>query len=536
MRDPHNRSSGGVHTPTRGGSLILTILSSLLVCLWTFELLYLAWRRIFWCDELLLVSLIRALPVGEIVPALRAGADGGLPLAYFIFKLWRFPLDLPELTMRLPSVLSGLCTAVALYLGCRTYLGRQAALFCAVLGTFGSTMVLRHASEVRFYGLLYCGAVVVWAALVRLRQLEFDRASFRIWGWLAFVAAANLVLIFSHQFGIIYSLIFCVFAGITFRPYCLRRLLLAVSPFAFGWVMFVLYLPVVMDQRGALTGNQPLYDAPSLASLAKVFLQLMPGFSYEGRADEPSYPAIAVVMTLLLWLTALALALAAGGWARAKDSNLPRSGGGWPDLMLAGALLGVPVLIWLVAQVGDSLLLYRYLLPSQLGFIILFSLLLRSLYEENRVRLLFGAVMFIIVAWSAVGLSGVSPKAEQLHRAFVSAGSSKPLLSTSLAEFYFLRHYQPRREVYYLLDAGWAEAIKPQFSQALAEQNIQAARKTFGMADGVVSVQDLASLGDSFVVSAFNEITLNYLNDRVPGFELVERTVGAETIPVLIRR
>jgi len=521
--------------PLLKGRLVGAIPGTFVLGLWLLALLYLSSNRIFWCDEILLVSLIQAVPLADIVPALRDGADGGFPLAYWIFKIWPLTPGPMELGLRVPAVLSGLIAACGVYLGCRTYLGRPAAWLCVVVGTFGSTMLLRHASEVRFYGFLYAAAIMLWAALVRMRKYGEGERSAAFWLWFALTCALNTALVFSHQFGVLYSLIFGGFAILGMRGKSLRGLLRSLGPFVLGWVLLLFYLPVAAAQRTALLGGERLYDAPSVASLAKVYLQLLPGFSYEGRAWDEWHERFSVGLTVLLWFLAVLLlwkALRAGNKAA---TAFWRANTG-ADVALAGALLVLPFVIWIAGWLGGSFFQIRYLVVSQLGFVILFSLILKSLTPTIISKRMMIAAGAGILAWSALGLAGVPSRANQIENTFPLPPASHPVLSFRLSEFYHHRYYQPWREIYYFWDDGWVRANKPIYAYALVDFNIQAVRRKLGMMDGIVRGDELAALGDSFVVSAFNQATLDYLRGGVPGFELVSEPTAGGDVPVLRKR
>lgn len=485
-------------------------------------------QRLFWCDELLVVSLVEVMPASDLLEALRKGADGGFPLPYYIFSSWSTVTGPEELLWRIPSILAGLLTALAVYAGSRVFVARGPALICATVGTIGSTMFLRHAAEVRFYSFYYMGAAVMWMALAMLfeTRAEKNRAKLIALGFLLLIG--NTILVMSHQFGIVYSaLLFGVWALCMWNS-SISKIGAACMFCAPAWLLFFSYLPLALEQKKNLVGDTQVYGQPHFSDLIKVYLQLLPGFSYEGLSENKAFVSVSVLLTLLLWVLIITRAVVL---LRVSSKRFHLQTNARYLLSTAVVLLCVPAFFWVLAQIGPSFLLYRYMLPTQIGFMLLLLVLMTTApYNSLKMTLVGWLVGALIIAWSFVGLLGVNTRNVA---AVAESGRKTPILSFSLAEFYAALRYSPHIDIYYLLDDEIARLNARTFSHALAEQAIQQARKKLGITERIVIREELDSLSSEFKVSAYNQHIVGYFENV--GFDRFD-TLQDEEGNLIIRR
>ncbi len=233
------------------------------------------------------VSLYRLgmadLDIDEAYTALAAGGNFGSilssvrvastpPLFFYLLRGWQELFGSNPVALRLLSVLIGLLSLTAIYFLTRSMLGTSAARWSAVFMVV-SPLWLFRARDVRMYALAALLVIltigILYRALHRNRPLD--------WILVAFVLAAGC---YTHS-----VLVFVT--PIALMPFIIPRLKnrrwLSLLSFALALVLWLPWLPVILDQAGAsaLDWIVPFWDAlPPVLALPKSLLAFLPGTVY----------------------------------------------------------------------------------------------------------------------------------------------------------------------------------------------------------------------------------------------------------------
>jgi hypothetical protein len=327
--------------------------------------------KLYWNDELFSYYFVSDPSFANMLAAFHDKINN-TPLLYFALGwLWDKAFGSAELSLRLFSSL-GMCLALLLTW---TTLRRTYGFWATSLGTLAvfctSNVILSQNAEARMYGLflaLSAGAFLLYDRLCR------DQEPRRNTLWLN--AGVHVALMHTHLFGGFYSGAIMVALFLTdryfgrFRP----RVYLSV---VLSWLSILLYLPSFLNQSDA--GNPRTWiPTPDLTDLVD-FLNLTAATFFRR-------PFLLVLLGFL------------GLYLLRKKSDPPTptarkaslvSAADVPHLLFALGFLVLPVFIWLFAITIKPIFHYRYMIPTALGWAILFAYILNRILPEGKVNFSF---------------------------------------------------------------------------------------------------------------------------------------------------
>jgi hypothetical protein len=318
-------------------------------------------KRWLWYDEIVTVNLLTDPSVGHMLEAMADGAEAAPPLYHFLARGWAILFGDGRHALRLFSAVGMAAAAVVIWSRLRIAFGLRAAAVGALTAFCGSLVVAQQASVIRFYGIyMAAAAVCTWLAHASMTDDAPPRTV-----RLVALAAAHATLVLSHLFGFFYSGALLV-AMVAWDLWHGRRQVAVYASVVIGWLA---YLPWVgSTYRQAQMGKPHNWlAAPVLAELVDV---------YQFRIALLPLVVLAVVF-LSAWQTR--------GGAGAPDAAV--SAMAVPDapsrrramVLLAGALMLVPVGVFVISRLVTAVFLDRYLLPSTFGWAIVIAYLVRVL-------------------------------------------------------------------------------------------------------------------------------------------------------------
>jgi mannosyltransferase len=326
-------------------------------------------REGLWLDE----AFSARLAAGTLADLFRAtAADVHPPLYYLVLKAWVTLLGPAEWSVRMPSVLIGIGTVVAVYRLGSLLFDRGTGLLAALLVAL-SVHHVHYAQEARMYALLALLSVLSMHALVRWRLANGRH------GAAAYVVATALLL-YTHVYGFFVLLAQHAFVAAAIARGGQRR------PTARAWlrtqaVVLLLFTPwAVVTATQVLRVREEFWIAsPSWGGLAQT-LQL-----YAGSRE------------LLVVLAALALG---GLLVPATAREAAPDGGPLHSRMDRGERLGL-LASWLVTPIVvpfalsflvAAIFLPRYTIPASIAFYLIVSAGIRRLHPVG----LSAAVLLVV--------------------------------------------------------------------------------------------------------------------------------------------
>ena len=515
----------------------------------------------FWMDELIDFRLVTDPSLTHALDALGHGADGGFPLYYVVaWSVARFTAH-TELSLRLiSSVILALAFSVLFGVLQRAY-GRLPAMLAIVISIGGCTLILVQNSEMRFYTTLFASAALAVAGydLLFRRAVAADDHPGPGGGALALNAVAHAMLALCHPFGLVYSAAVSAAAVAVWwwrRPQ--RFLLSYLISAAVGDAAFLWWLKGFLRQTAIVEGHGHL-AVPSATDFVRVYLQLLPSLYYndstKARLAQTFLPAsqhrAALGLTAVLALIVLATA-ALALWRRLKDAAATRKALGqssdWVNandghlVVLAAVFVCVPTGTWILSHLSKPLFLYRYFIPSVMGFTILYAhLFLRLLGTRSGqgTRSQRPNRGLDSILWSAAGLSFVAlyliwplaavytaPDGFTLVRARLAQNErGLPVLCNVTNDYWQLSHYAHENLYWFLLDREVAHDPRNGIS-ALAEFNFSSVHGRYYPDEHIVSSAEFLHAHREFIVETAEEnLWYNvriggnpaYRSEKVPG-------------------
>lgn len=396
--------------------------------LWIVSILYLlatgllASRRLMWADELYTFYISSLPSVSDIWSVLLTGGELNPPFFHIITRLSLFLFGENELAVRLPEVIGFWVMSLCLF---RFVSKRSSALygFAAMLFPL-VTAAYSYAYEARPYGIVlgFCGlSLLCWqsAAEGRYRKLSLIGLA------LSFGAAVS-----SHYYAVL--LIFPLALGEVARSFLQRRLDLPIWV-ALGSAMIplFLFLPLI---HGAQTHSAHYTGQPHLGEILDFYYWLL---------APALLPLVAVLMLSAVYSTAHAI-------SPNSQNQEARSAPAFYEVTAALGFTAIPVVAFILAMLVTGAWIVRYVLPSVIGFSILFAFAVYRLLEGRAIMgaslvvLLFGGfVMGEIRNFQRVAETS-SDQAETYEFLRSDSESKLPIVASDLHAFMQLAHYAPR--------------------------------------------------------------------------------------------
>ena len=334
---------GRANSKQRFWQLIGLLLPVLAAALFPVMCLILSPKKTAWVDEVYALWILRDPSFRHMFGAIRSGVDGGMPLYYVLGWLWGALFGHSLLVFRCFSAVAlGAATLLLWKVLLRHYSASATAigLSAAVLNSW---IVMVQSAEIRFYGLYALAAVCVFAAYARLDRNRWGLSD----GLLLFFA--NTFLLYSHVFGIVYSI--AALAGFVIWDKQQARLRLALYAFvAASWLTLLPLLPT-LRHIGDLGKPHNWMTPPLFREVIEVYGFVSVSFSF----------SILAVFALLLC------------------SNLPRRPS-TPSLLLYVALsfMLIPIVAAIKSHFGTVVAVDRYYVPTIFATGVLLTAILDS--------------------------------------------------------------------------------------------------------------------------------------------------------------
>lgn len=466
--------------------------------------IFISENKYFWNDELYSWYLISDSSFSGMWAAFHDKINNTPPLYFVLGWLWARPFGASELSLRLFSSLGFIVALVVTWITLRRVYGFWPTCMGALVVFLTSGIVLEQNAEARMYGLfLALGALSVYQFihLIGVRRLEFKH--------LAGVTVLHAAIVNTHLFGPFYSAaIFAAFVLVDVNRKALRKRLYAA--FVISWATFLLYLPAFLVQSDA--GNPRAWiPVPTVSD----FLELV-GLMSRSFADVRMITVLIGLLVLIYFMR--------GGSLRMRLVPGERH-----LLLVALALMAVPVVTFLISRTVKPIFWDRYLVPSVLSYAIGIAHL-TSVYIPSSVSLVRGRQpgelarsrihhmgLFSLIALLLLFLVNPLVYASK-YRGKVLPGSMDnafgydhlPTVVQTSGAFLQRHHYSPVRERYYfILDEEAATSDSSGAFGIQEHKHMEAYRRTYpdGVGKNIVRSDVFLSMTDSFLVNDYAEFT-----------------------------
>ena len=348
-------------------------------------------KKPFWNDELYSWYFV-ADPSFSHMWAAYNDAINNTPIVYFATGwLWSSIFGASELSLRLFSCLGFIAALVLVWRILSNAYGYWPAAIGTLLVFTTSDLVIEQSAEARMYGLFT--AVCAAAAFQYQKLMVTPDVSRR---QLVGVALVHALIVNTHLFGPFYSLAILAALVIADRMHQRRRWPLY-GAVLLGQASFLAYLPAFWRQAQAGTPRawmpvprvQDFLDTVSLSS--------------------PTFVNVAFVSALILILLLVQLL----GWragphsGQRSESEIHRYQSGL--IVLAIALMAVPVVTWLFSRTIKPIFFARYLIPTLISYSIVLAHIVYGLTADSGVpagrsfvrhmlpRLMLGGLLFAAI-------------------------------------------------------------------------------------------------------------------------------------------
>lgn len=403
--------------------------------------------RLFWSDELFGWMLLRDPSLSHMLAAWRAGADGGGLLFYLLGRVWFAAFGPTELSFRLFSAAGFYLGWIVLWLALRRRYKPWLIGTVMVFVWFSSMLILQHLIEGRFYGLLLGACALSFLAA----RLALDTATPSAWV-LLLLFLSNLLLVGTHPLGIFYSAALLVAVALAdslarrFRPLVYLATVL-------GWSVLLLSLDAL--RNSAAVGKPHFWTTrPGKRDLLRAYAQ-----------NALPIPALLIFAVLVV-----VLAIASH---RVRVRDVAAQISAKRAVLLPGvAILAVPFVIWVYSRHGTSVFVDRYLIPMEIGEVIVFvELLTLALLLPRWPTVLRSAAAALVLVFCAGVVtqqlrtfpeSAVYPPHDYTASLASQLPDQLPVVFERVDIFDVMTAYRrtPQKPMYYLLD--WETAMAPE--------------------------------------------------------------------------
>jgi hypothetical protein len=325
-------------------------------------------RKQAWMDEIFTWNEVSDRSLWHLYYAIQHGADGGQPLFYTTAWVWAKTFGTSVLSLRLYSC-ACMCGALLVTWRCiRRVYGLWATAF-GVLWMWGSSgLLLDQNAEARFYGLFVLAVAVAVDVYLRLAAHSTPTRSLLIY---SLIAQAALVL--SHVLGLLYSgmiLLALVLFDVLHGRFRIKVYLFHAA----GWLALLVWIPAILASMAA---GKPYswIPVPTFSKLfdAYFFWDYLPWLSLVQRhvPDFLFQVCRHGIQVATLFPVAVVLSFAGRKLLSAKRSFSPTQEDSL--LLVAFALLLMPIVLFVVSHLLTPVFVDRYLLPSGIGISIILA-------------------------------------------------------------------------------------------------------------------------------------------------------------------
>jgi hypothetical protein len=325
-------------------------------------------RKQAWMDEIFTWNEVSDRSLWHLYYAIQHGADGGQPLFYTTAWVWAKAFGTSVLSLRLYSC-AAMCGALLVTWRCiRRVYGLWATAFGALWMWGSSALLLDQNAEARFYGLFMLTVAVTVDVYLHLATRSTPTRSLLVY---SFFAQAALVL--THILGLFYSgltlLALVLFDALNGR-FRIKVYLVHIA----GWLALLVWIPAI---RASMAAGKPYgwIPTPTFSKLfdSYFFWAYLPWLSLIQR-HAPQFlfqlcrrgvqAAFLVPLAVVLFFMVRKL-------LRAERPLSPTQGDAL--LLVAFALLLLPMVLFVVSHLLAPVFVPRYLLPSGIGISIIFA-------------------------------------------------------------------------------------------------------------------------------------------------------------------
>jgi hypothetical protein len=321
-----------------------------------------------WMDEIFTWNEVSDRSLWHLYYAIQHGADGGQPLFYTTAWVWAKAFGTSILSLRLYSC-AWMCGALLVTWRCiRRVYGLWATAF-GVLWMWGASgLLLDQNAEGRFYGLFVFAVAVAVDVYLRLAARTTATRSLLIY---SLIAQAALVL--THVLGLFYSALILL-TLVLFDAFNGRFRIKVYLFHAAGWLALLVWIPAILASMAA---GKPRgwIPVPTFSRLfdAYFFWGFLPWLSLVQR-HAPDFlfqacrhgiqVATLLPVAVVLFFAGRKILGARGSFSPTQEDAL---------LLVAFALLLMPIVLFAVSHLLTPVFVPRYLLPSGIGISIVFA-------------------------------------------------------------------------------------------------------------------------------------------------------------------
>jgi hypothetical protein len=312
------------------------------------------YRRPFWCDEIITISITHAPTLADVVSKFLLTFDQTPPLNAILVRLFSDVFGWTELAARIPSILFACAGVFLVFQRVKTLTSGLYGLIA--LAILLNTFLPGWSYEARPYSMLFfASSLAMWAWTRDFTDAGEKRTNALVFG------LATMLAIFAHYYGILLILPFVAEELRTkgLRPSISFKLLCGAVGLILG---LAIHLPFI--RSAARFRELPFWGIPSLRNL------------------QGSYPEILLRVVLVVVFAIVLLAWA--GWGRERSVEPP----GMPE-RLGWYFLGLPIAGYVMAKLVTHAFWPRYFVPMLAGFGLAAGCALFRFYRSNvRVPLL----------------------------------------------------------------------------------------------------------------------------------------------------
>ena len=421
--------------------LALSLLSLLASCiLWSA-------RKQVWMDEVFTWKEVSDPSLWHLYSAIQHGADGGQPFFYTSAWLWAKSFGYGVLTLRLYSSVAMCAALLVTWKTIRRYYGMWPTAFGVLLiwGTSGT--LLDQNAEARFYG-LYMLTVAITVEIYARLVARADPSRLL----LLLAAISQVALVLTHVLGLIYSGL--ILLALIVTDAARKRLRLRVYlAYMSGWLALLVWVPAI---RASMAAGKPhgWIPLPRLGTVLNSYFfdTWLEWLAWLQRHSNHRIFDVAHVATELIILVPVATVLG----MVLKRSPAARN----PLLLVAAALLSVPILLYLLSHLLTPVFVPRYALPSGIGMAIVLAAFADATRIDRRVWLPV-ICLLLICPWCSALLvwpPQVNGQYIDVQRVDSLAPSHVPLVAGWQNDFSMLMRFsRDPQDRFYLLD--WPTAL-----------------------------------------------------------------------------
>jgi hypothetical protein len=458
--------------------LMSSVLSLLASCvLWSA-------RKQAWMDEVFTWKEVSDRSLWHLYSAIQHGADGGQPLFYTTAWLWARSFGSGVLSLRLYSSVAMCAALLVTWKTIRRYYGMWATAFGVLLiwGTSGT--LLDQNAEGRYYG-LYMLTVAISVEIYA--RLAAHPEPTRLLLFLAFCSQAALVS--THVLGLIYSGLILLALVLTDIAEKRSRLKVYVA-WAAGWPALLVWLPAI---RASMAAGKPhgWIPLPRLGTVLNsyFFYTWLEWIAWLQPKPTRWIFDVARVATDLIILVPLVIVL----WMMVKKHTAVRN----PLLPVAGALLTVPILLYLLSHLLTPVFVLRYTLPSGIGI----AIVLAAFAADRRIWRWVIVLLLISPICSALLLGPPQVNAQYIDVQQIDTlvRGHMPLVAGWQNDFSVLMRYSSDpQDRFYLLD--WPTALAAEKTAVLDYHLMSAYRSAGYYAQNIQDQNAFLCSHDNFLV------------------------------------